>query len=611
MPQSQASIRWPACFWWKQSMKNLVLPFAILLHFLFGLGGGAFAQNEKLLTCSDLKSCTGLVMVEDDCEPGCDIPMFPPEYGALPQRYISFGRDGVDVLLPLLEHRHIIVRSKAGHILSASPFLVASDSAKIIASFRAGNSWLVGAVAKVANDNEVVNLVAEGLAEPSEEFGQILRELGARADPELIRALDCSVPNKCEAAAASILESISFDGRRSELLAKHAFARAEDMRLSSEGRASFLRLAISYAKQYIDWQHVGPPDEWALVRLRALKTDPDPKVSEIALNALIGFGDRDVAGDALQLVERTQGFDRRMAVIRLGQMGPIARSAGLKLREYLKDSDWDVRVETASALAAIGDVGAAKQLEASIHPRDWLLSLRAVEALGVLDAKASEVKLLVVREAAKKAMAGAFKNARDDDKAMSRNFDPVESYCETQKSEFGLPANYKSLSDDEWISVLNSTNEKLWKQNQKLFLDHPALVGAVEIKQAIVHRGWTFVGTDNGEWGGDITATSGGKKLKLINDNSVGLYVVDDRLFAVTGLNHMMVSNEFIWRVDFDGNSTPAAELMMRTTGAADFGMLSPKGVFGLYGSWGSMLVHPSGRPEWLGCPAKSVSYQR
>ncbi len=601
-------------------MKKLILSYVILLLFLFGQGRGAFAQNEKLLTCSDLKACIALVMVEDDCEPGCDIPMVPPEYGELPQRFISFGRTGVVMLLPLLEHRHIIVRSKVGDILSASPFLVPIDSEKIFASYRAGNSWLVGAVAKVANDNDIVNLVAEGLAKRSEEFGQILHELGARADPELIRALDCSVPNKCVAAAASILESTSFDGRRSNLLAKHAFAMAEDMRLSSQGRVSFVRLAVSYAKQYIDWQRQGPPDEWALVRLRALKTDPDPKVSETALNALIGFGDRDVAVDALQLVERTQGFDRRMAVIRLGQMGPIARSAGPKLREYLNDSDWDVRVETASALAGIGDVGAVKQLEASIHPRDWLLSLRVVEALGVLDAKASEAKLLevsetywhpAVREAAKKVLSGTLKSPTEDDKATARYFDPVRSYCETLKSELGLPANYKSLSDEEWISVLNSTNEKLSTQSQKLFLDHPALVGAVEIKQTIVHKGWIFVGTDNGEWGGDITATSGGEKLKLINDNSVGLYIVGDQLFAVTGLNHMMVSKEFIWRVDFDENTTPTAELMMRTTGATYFGMLSPKGVFGLYGSSGSMLVYPDGRPEWLGCPAASVNSQR
>jgi HEAT repeat protein len=601
-------------------MKKLFFSFVILMHSLLGQGDVAYAQSVRPLTCSDLKACLAMVMLEDDCEPGCDIPMVPPEYGELPQRFISFGRAGVDELLPLLEHRHIIVRSKAGDILSASPFLVSSDSKKIFESYRAGNSWLVGAVAKVASDNDVVNLVAEGIAKPSEEFGRIWYELGARADPELVRALDCRLPSKCESSAASILESSRYSGRRSDAVAKHAFAMAEDSNLSSEGRAIFVRLAISFAKQYIDWQHKGPPDEWALVRLRALKTDADPKVAEVALNALIRFGDKDVAGDALQMVERAQGFDRRMAVVNLGKMGPIARSAGLKLREYLKDPNWDVRVETASALASIGDKDAIKQLEASIDPRDWLLAIRAVDALGALDAKASEAKLLevsntywhpAVRVAAKVAMAGAVKSPIDDDKAMTRYFDPVSSYCDTQKSELGLPANYKSLSDDEWMSVLNSTNEKLWQQNQKLFLDHPALAGAVEIKQTIVHKGWTFVGTDNGEWGGDITATSAGKILKLINDNSVGLYTVDDQLFAVTGLNHMMVSKEFIWRIDFDENSTPAAELMMRTTGATYFGMVSPNGVFGLYGSAGSMLVHADGRPEWLGCPAASVSYQR
>jgi HEAT repeat protein len=601
-------------------MKKLALSFVILLHFLFGKTGGAFAQNVKPLTCIDLKACIALVMVEDDCEPGCESLRVPPEYGELPQRFVSFGRAGVEFLLPMLDHRHTVVRSKAAYVLSASPFLVSSDSKKIFVSYHAGNAWLTGAVAKVANDNDIVNLVAEGLAEPSEEFGQILYELGARADPELVRALDCRLPSKCESAAASILESVRYNGRRSDALAKQAFAMAEDSNLSSEGRANFVRLAISYAKQYIDWQPKGPPDEWALVRLRVLKTDADPKVAEVAMNALIGFGDRDVAGDALQMVERAQGFDRRMAVIRLGKMGPIARSAGPKLREYLKDSNWDVRVETASALASIGDVDAINQLEASIDPRDWLLALRAVEALGVLDAKSSEAKLLevsntywhpAVREAAKVAVAGAFKSPTNDSKAMKRYFEPVNSYCETQKFELGLPANYKSLSDVEWMSVLNSTNEKLWQQSQKLFLGHPALIGAVEIKQTIVHKGWTFAGTDNGEWGGDITATSGDKKIKLINYNSVGLYIVDDQLFAVTGLNHMMVSEEFIWRVEFDENSTPAAELMMRTTGATYFGMVSPKGEFGLYGSWGSMLVHPNGRPEWLGCPAASVNSQR
>lgn len=601
-------------------MKNLVLSLIVLLQFLFEPGGGTFAQNVKLLTCSDLKTCIELVMVEDDCEPGCDIPMVPSEYGELPQRFISFGRAGVAGLLPLLEHRHIVVRSKAGDILSASPFLTPSDSKKILESYRAGNSWLVGAVARVANENDIANLLAEGLAKPSEEFGQLLHELGARAEPELIRALDCSKPNQCEAAVASILKSIPYSGRRSDVLAKHAFVLAEDPRLSSEGRANFVRLAVSYAKNYADSQSSGPPDEWAMVRLRSLKADPDPKVSAVALQALIGFGDRDAASDAFQLVERAQGFDRRLAVMRISKMGLAAQSVGPKLREYLKDSDWDVRVETASALAMIGDVGATKQLEASIAPRDWLLALRAVEAIGMLDEKASETKLMevskaywhpAVREAAKLAIVGAFKGQTDDTKAAARYFDPVESYCETQKPDPGLPANYKSLSDDEWTSAFNSANEKLWQESQKLFVQHPALAQAVEIKQTIIHKGWTFVGTDNGEWGGDITATFGNKQLKLINYNSVGFYVVEDQLFAVTALNHMMVSEEFIWRIDFDENSTPAAKLVMRTTGATYFGLKSPEGVLGLYGSSGSMLVHPDGRPEWLDCPAARIKAQR
>jgi HEAT repeats len=587
---------------------GLAAAFCLVFAFIPATG----ARQVQYLKCDNLESCVALVLREDECAPSCDILMVPEPYHKLPGQFQEFGRPAVDALLPLLQHRHSTVRSKAAFILSASNFLEERDYEAIIRAYHDGNGWLTRAVGRIARGDQISSVISEGLTKPGEEFGQVLEAMGPRAEPLLAEALDCSKPSECESVIDALLRSLNFISFQSPTLAKRSFDAAENRNVSTQARRRAVGLAVKFSSTSSNRRDGRKPEDWVLKRLGSIGKDADRSVGDVANSFLIEFKDTSAVDAAIRMLDSAQGFDKQVKVWKIGAMGSVAASAGPKLRGLLNDPDWDVRVAAAEALGKIGDREAVPQLITSIDSADWLLALRAVEALGTLNTAETKNALVsvstsywhpAVREAARSATMGkAFWN-QDSPPAFTN---PIAFYCSEEVEKPSLPANLKNLDEDKRIDIINTFNQELLNDDIHKFINTPALRGAVKPPMTLTYDGWTFVGTDKGEFGGDLSATSSSRKLKVIDDNVTGLFVIDGSLFAATGLNHMGLMRGFFWRITFAANGSPSAELIMRMTGAPQGILVAPNGTIGVYGSSGNMLVHADGQPEWLSCPAKS-----
>lgn len=585
-----------------------IAAFTLLaLHFSYP----TMAQKARDLTCQDLKSCVAHVLKEDACEPNCDGAPIERPYLQLPEHFRIFARPGVDALLPLLNHQHPSVRAKAAFILSSSPFLDSRDSQQVVSAYRRGNGWLTWAVGKVAGEKEIPSLVSEGIANPREEFGQLLEALGERAEPAIAEALNCSSPERCELVVRSLTKSLNFNTMISPELSRLSFDIADDRRISSSCRQKAVDLAIRFSVGY-SYRRTGLiPASWALERLRVLGRDSDANVSGAAKSFLIDFKDASMAAEAVRMLDKARGFDRQIEVLRIGMMGPAALSAAPKLRELLSDGDWDVRVAAAEALGKIGAIEAASQLAGSISSTDWLLSLRAVEALGALKSPEA-MKVLnetsanywhpAVREAAKRAISGT--SIRNED-SFSDFMNPIEFYCSWKETNPTPPANFEDFSEVAQMDFINDYNARLARESFRLFSENVALRGSQAPYMQVIHKGWTFKGTDLGEFGGNLTAVSSSASRVVIDDNVVGLFKIGDQLYGVTGLDHLGLSYGFLWQINFAENGAPSAKIVMRMSGAPHAIRVAPNGTVGIYGSLGSMLVLPDGMPQWLACQSR------
>jgi hypothetical protein len=81
-------------------------------------------------------------------------------------------------------------------------------------------------------------------------------------------------------------------------------------------------------------------------------------------------------------------------------------------------------------------------------------------------------------------------------------------------------------------------------------------VGRGEYSRDLDHTegAYRYEGTDNGEWGGELTLTDRrGRRVTLVEDNVHSLMPTGDGLFVLTGLSHMSLSRGAIYRVRSPG----------------------------------------------------------
>ena len=124
------------------------------------------------------------------------------------------------------------------------------------------------------------------------------------------------------------------------------------------------------------------------VRIREFLTDSDPDVRATALNALVLRRTEDAAQIAEDALGDEHGFVRSMAAKLLGDLGSD-RAVGALGERTLSDPEPIVRQRSAEALARIGSPKALDDLRVGLSDPDREVRLAVVKAVGALDPNAA------------------------------------------------------------------------------------------------------------------------------------------------------------------------------------------------------------------------------
>lgn len=569
-----AAIRWRVCalilfslFWGSES---------VMLHH-------ATAAETIEKPCSTLDECLRLVGAPGTC---CGISK---DEQALAQRIWEIGAPAIPGLIDLLDDPNEQVRERVGYILRDIGGLNASHLPALIDARRRGNGWIPPAIARIGTP-EAMRFLVDDLHRDPELDTQVTWALVSRsgeAIPYLLDEFTCT--DDCDPrffrAVGSVLREI---GDVSAAAVPRLMAIAAD-----DGRPLALRIgAIGVLGD------IGRPAAAAAPFLRALLLRPDTVASEtsaelgtIAAYALFRLGDAAAVPSLVEAVRSESGWRRAFAVRDIASLGPSGIAAGPFVRGLLTDPDWDVRVQAAEALGWIGYREAIPDLFRATENADWRLVYQAAWALGVLGAREAAPRLEqirdsywypVVRVAASEALetlqtgrVGAADHGWD---AISRRMEQLDEL--TRRA-----ADCKSRRvfwQDKWL------------------VPAPTSEGETELK---IESG-TFIGTNNGEWGGELYFRDlAGRKTKLAEDNILGIYQTSSGMVAVAGLAHLTLNWGRIYalNVSSTGGDWRAATLL--TLPGEPHGLaVTPDGdLLIVAGDW-SVAMRRGAAIEWLPC---------
>lgn len=252
----------------------------------------------------------------------------------------------------------------------------------------------------------IADLVSENLPARTQ-AERNLAELGDRAEPQLLAALNDDSPAIRRAAAFTLLEM--FDPRDEKMVAAFRLALADDDRTVRHIALQAVKdlphadlvSALPRLAQMLDSRRESEANRGEVARLigklesdahsmlpalmRAAREDPSAKVRSACLFTISRVADAAAVVSVCQeaLNKDNDATVRAVAAARLGRIGPAASEAAADLGRTLEDKDDSVRRAAADALVRIGPL-AVPVLIQSLESKDPRARQWAVFALGNL-----------------------------------------------------------------------------------------------------------------------------------------------------------------------------------------------------------------------------------
>lgn len=512
----------------------------------------------------------------------------------------------VEALIPLLDHRDEGVRDLAGYmVLECSEGIHPSQLELLKTAYQRGAGWLPGAIASLKND-EAARFLAEEYRKDPVIHGQLdwaLTCLGERAVPHLMREFMNADPKE---------DNELFRGIR------HVFA-------GMQGKAEpaipkLLRIAQNPMKSdeirceaILTLGAIGPSSRVAVPQLQELAAENPDRFRDAAESAILSMGIEESA-DALM---RFMDASPELLLLRdIAGLGSVARHVGDSVAEYLKHDDPDIRVGAARALGYIGyQEGWKKLVEAMQEKRDWRLVFCAVESLGRLKQKEALAALAgiaeehwypEVRKAAEKAIEvingeeNYDQRYHEDNFALeffhyeSLGFDLELSTEEVESLE--LPFEAKSAKRARLGNRISNVDEfRRTVGIEEPFADDPYL--AVKVEDGVL------LGSDRGEWGGELIFVDEDRQPTLImRENVAAIFEGDGAFYVVGGLAHMGSNRGVVFRVK-RSRSGWKVEDWLRLPGAPTVCREMSDGRYFVSTVGGAILFGPDGSIEFVDSP--------
>jgi hypothetical protein len=126
-------------------------------------------------------------------------------------------------------------------------------------------------------------------------------------------------------------------------------------------------------------------------------------------------------------------------------------------------------------------------------------------------------------------------------------------------------------------------------------------MGAKQSPVTLGIQGGKFIGTDHGEWGGELGFIDGNATQTVIDENVRAVVQRGSRIFVVTGLDHDGLNRDYIWEVTRSEDGRWIARRLWRLPGMPYEVVAAPYGTMGLFGRFGSVLYRTDDTLQWLG----------
>ena len=321
-----------------------------------------------------------------------------------------------------------------------------------------------------------------------------------------------------------------------------------------------------------------------------------PDLKDEAGRALVGIRSKKAG---IILAEQLLGNAHYLLLRDIAEVGIAAKGAGATVANLLDDSNWTLRLGAARTIGFIGYHGADEKLiELLNDPSDVRLNFVVAESLGRLRSTVALKALKqvgkdhwhpAVREAARTAVQKIESNSNYELKYHRENF-PFEYFefqnmgIEELPEDLTIPAITDPLSlaaharkDSELLKRLAYTIEIVSygasdEEEQETEKGDDGII-VVDQNNMVEHRrklpqspevgvrvsnGW-LLGSDRGEWGGELVFKGDNKDYyKIIDENIGGLFKLGERFIAVTGLAHLSLNDGMIYEVKLAGGKWKA-----------------------------------------------------
>jgi HEAT repeat protein len=600
-----------------------------LLSILLFAGMSSASSPKEDEQCPSLQACLQQLRAMA-MHPGDYESRMSAEESALARRIIAF--DGaVDALVPLLADPDGNVANIAAAALRGAKRIDPGYLPQIRKGLDRGLGWLAPALGHIDSDEaakEAVDryLVSDSAPENQEKYAVELS--GKRAIPFILERAACK--SGCDKRTHYLLGSAleDMDDEARGMAAAGLMTIATDAGTSKDTAGQVLLMIADLGEA----GHAIEPD---LLKLRARS----PDLSWAADQALVGI--RSTASGAVFAARLRQG-PNDIVLRDLAETGPAARDAGSEVVRLLANDDPDIRIATARALGFIGYEPAAGALVGLLNDRiDPRLGRVAAESLGRLHA---QVALPALDEAAKshwyppvrEAASVAARHIRDGSpyespwgdgnfafeffayQDMGMNGPECAKFAARQigepKSsklyEHESPAALKKLAYMSTILGYGPAEESPVDSKDKVIevtpdnmVEHRNLVEQVPHVALRVDGGW-LVGSDRGEWGGELMFIGDdGVKQLVLDQNVEDIYRLGDKYVATTGLAHLTMNEGDLVELDRDQSGRWNSKIWKVLPGApraswlVEGGELLVKTVDG-----GTILISPDGGMRMATC---------
>lgn len=586
-------------------------------------------STSATVQCDTLEACIAHLRAIARARKGDNFSGMGREEDALSERIRALP-GGIDSVIALLADPDIGVAHIAAYVLRDAESIDPRYLPQIKAGLDRDLGWLAPALGRMDHDDAAREAVARLLVSDSAPHNQeayAVKLAGERAIPFIVEAA------RCEGGCKSRHDHDYLGYTLKEMGAQGADAVPGLLDIAADPRVSDA-VASGALSMIADLNEHARPWQRQIAALASSKPGLAPMLDTVLVEIR-----SDRAGEIM--AARLRRGPNRIMIRDTAALGAYGAAAAPALVELLASPDWEIRALSARALGFIGEVSAAPALiEAMQDPRDVNLNWAAAVSLSRLRAAGSEgalqrtadghwhpaVRIAAARAADQVRIGGP---ARAASATAFEFFDGIDDpvwACESPRTGIvDEPASQKlyahkhkrQIAKLRYSTVVigygppegtppnasGAIESGMIEMTPENMIRHETAILQTPDTALRVDGGW-LVGSDRGEWGGELAyIADGGDARVVLEDNIEGIFKLGQTIVAVSGLAHLSQNQGMLYALARGSDGAWHATPWRALPGAPQRSWLAPDGrlLVNTYAG-GAVLVDAEGGMSMAPC---------